>query len=52
MQCLKNIASMGITVVCVIHQPRVEVFEMIDNVLLLGVGGVTVYLKQSCFAIL
>lgn len=34
-----------------IHQPRVEVFEMIDNVLLLGVGGVSVYQGEASKAV-
>lgn len=34
-----------------IHQPRVEVFEMIDNVLLLGVGGVSVYQGEAAKAV-
>jgi hypothetical protein len=31
------------TVVCVIHQPRVEVYDMFDNVLFLAPGGRTVF---------
>ena len=37
--CLQEIASSGITVVTVIHQPRYEIFELMDNLLLLAPGG-------------
>eukprot|EP01028_Stygiella_incarcerata_P010968 TRINITY_DN598_c0_g2_i3.p1 TRINITY_DN598_c0_g2~~TRINITY_DN598_c0_g2_i3.p1 ORF type:complete len:820 (+),score=195.49 TRINITY_DN598_c0_g2_i3:24-2483(+) len=43
MASMKNIAACGLTVVAVVHQPRQEIFEMIDDILLLGRGGVTVY---------
>ena len=33
----------GVTVVSVIHQPRKFIFELIDNVFLLGMGGRIVY---------
>merc|ERR1712054_489790 len=33
----------GRTVIAVIHQPRVSIFSMFDSVLLLGLGGRTVY---------
>eukprot|EP00398_MALV-I-01_sp_L67-1_P001039 gene1039-593_t len=42
-QCLKRLTSLGITVICVIHQPRYSIFRAFDNVLLLGKGGQTVY---------
>ena len=42
-QCLKRLTSLGITVICVIHQPRYSVFRTFDNLLLLGKGGQTVY---------
>ena len=42
-QCLKRLTSLGITVICVIHQPRYSIFRSFDNVLLLGKGGQTVY---------
>jgi len=31
------------TVMCTIHQPRSEIFDLFDNVILLGKGGVTVF---------
>ena len=37
-QVLKNIASTGKTVVCTIHQPSSEVFEMFDRILLMADG--------------
>eukprot|EP01080_Neovahlkampfia_damariscottae_P000220 gene220-4466_t len=41
---LKKIAETGIPVVTVIHQPRYEIFSMIDDILLLGKGGRVVFL--------
>lgn len=35
---LKHISQLGVTTVAVIHQPRQQVFEATDNVLLLGEG--------------
>ncbi|KAF0708649.1 Aste57867_6273 [Aphanomyces stellatus] len=40
---IRKIASTGRTVVCTIHQPSTEVFEMFDNLLLLKRGGETVF---------
>ena len=40
---LKNIATLGVTVVAVIHQPRNEIFRSFDDLLLLAPGGKTVY---------
>jgi len=44
---LKNLAEMGMTVVMSIHQPRYTLFELFDEVLLLGLGGRTVFLGPS-----
>lgn len=44
---LKNLADMGMTVVMSIHQPRYSLFELFDEVLLLGLGGRTVFLGPS-----
>ena len=46
--CLKLAAREGMTVVAVIHQPRTSVFELFDDLILLGrtsakLGGRTVY---------
>lgn len=42
MGTLKALAALGMTVIVVIHQPRREIFEMIDNLILLGKGQ-TIY---------
>ncbi len=43
-QCLKRLVeSQGMTVCCVIHQPRKSIFEMFESLILLGVGGNLVY---------
>ena len=41
---LKAIADLGLTVVAVIHQPRYEIFESFDDLLLLAPGGLTVFM--------
>ena len=43
MQTLKEIASSGRTVICSIHQPRSDIFEMFDSILLLARGGKVAY---------
>ena len=43
LSALKRLAKRGTTVVTVIHQPRYSIFEMFDNVLLLGKGGQVAY---------
>jgi ABC-type multidrug transport system ATPase subunit len=50
MRALQKIAASGVTVVAVIHQPRVEIYELIDKLLLLGRGGKTVYLGPAADA--
>jgi ABC-type multidrug transport system ATPase subunit len=40
---LKEMTTLGMTVVTVIHQPRYSIFSSFDQVLLLGVGGRTVF---------
>eukprot|EP01028_Stygiella_incarcerata_P003362 TRINITY_DN16664_c0_g1_i1.p1 TRINITY_DN16664_c0_g1~~TRINITY_DN16664_c0_g1_i1.p1 ORF type:complete len:812 (-),score=177.77 TRINITY_DN16664_c0_g1_i1:105-2474(-) len=47
LQCLRTVASQGKNVIAVIHQPRLEIYDMFDDVLLIGVGGRTVFLG-SC----
>lgn len=44
MHALKTICSMGFTIVCVIHQPRHDIFELFDDILVLAQGGRTAYL--------
>ncbi|KAJ3413478.1 hypothetical protein HDV05_007923 [Chytridiales sp. JEL 0842] len=41
---LHGIAGLGLTIVSVIHQPRVEIFKCFDDVLILTPGGRTAYL--------
>jgi ABC-type multidrug transport system ATPase subunit len=38
MGLLRSISRLGVTTIAIIHQPRQEVFESIDNLLLLGNG--------------
>ncbi|KAL9655604.1 hypothetical protein ABK040_002268 [Willaertia magna] len=45
-EALQAIAKCGINVITVIHQPRFEIFNMFDTLLLLGKGGKTVYLGK------
>lgn len=41
---LKQVASLGLTIVAVIHQPRQEIFDSFDDLLLIAPGGLTAYL--------
>ncbi|KAJ3331205.1 hypothetical protein HDU76_003790 [Blyttiomyces sp. JEL0837] len=43
-EILKSISRLGLTIVSVIHQPRVEIFDRFDDVLLIAPGGKTAYL--------
>lgn len=40
MRTLKELSRLGITIVTIIHQPRQEIFESLDNLLLFGAGRV------------
>lgn len=40
MRTLKAIARLGISVITIIHQPRVEIFESLDDLILLGNGQI------------
>jgi len=42
-ETLHTIAVLGITVVAVIHQPRAEIFDSFDEVLMLAPGGITTF---------
>jgi ABC-type multidrug transport system ATPase subunit len=42
-QCLLKLKETGLTIVCVIHQPRYAVFKSFTHTLLLGAGGQQVY---------
>ena len=46
-ETLKGMTAAGMTLVMVIHQPRYEIFETIDDVLLLGQNGRPVYVGPS-----
>lgn len=43
LRALSRMAGSGMNIIAVIHQPRHSLYELFDSVLLLGVGGVTVY---------
>jgi len=42
-QLFQRVASNGVLVVCVIHQPRPEIFDMFDQLLVFGKGGILTY---------
>jgi len=44
---LKRMGSLGMSSIMVIHQPRYSLFTLIDDVLLLGKGGQTVFLGPA-----
>lgn len=44
MKALKECAQYGTAVIVVLHQPRFEIFQMFDDVMILGKGGRTIYL--------
>ena len=43
MSVLSDIAKTGRTIVAILHQPRYEIFEYCDNLILLAKGGRAVY---------
>jgi len=47
---LQKMTQLGMTIVMVIHQPRYQLFSLIDDVLLLGKGGRTVYMGPTSLA--
>mmetsp|Transcript_20661 Transcript_20661/g.57380 ORF Transcript_20661/g.57380 Transcript_20661/m.57380 type:complete len:556 (-) Transcript_20661:327-1994(-) len=46
-ETLSELAMKGVTVAAVIHQPKIEILQKFSNVLLLGVGGRTVYMGRT-----
>jgi hypothetical protein len=44
---LKSLSQYGITVICVLHQPRVEIFNCLDTLLLLVSGKQVYFGKRS-----
>ncbi len=39
-QTLKDLAKQGVTIIAVLHQPKYDIFQLFDNVLLLGMYGI------------
>ncbi|KAI9344655.1 P-loop containing nucleoside triphosphate hydrolase protein [Obelidium mucronatum] len=50
-EILRKIASLGLTVVSVIHQPRYEIFQQFNDLLMLVPGGKTAYIGPTCFVV-
>jgi len=50
-QNLKNLANLGVTVVMVIHQPRYDLFQLVDDVILLASGGRMAYCGPTATAV-
>eukprot|EP00929_Paragymnodinium_shiwhaense_P078958 TRINITY_DN4098_c0_g1_i1.p1 TRINITY_DN4098_c0_g1~~TRINITY_DN4098_c0_g1_i1.p1 ORF type:complete len:852 (-),score=160.01 TRINITY_DN4098_c0_g1_i1:615-3170(-) len=46
-KCLSALQKSGLTIVCVIHQPRYSVFNKFSHLLLLGAGGGQVYCGET-----
>ena len=42
-RCLAELRAAGLTIICVIHQPRYAVFREFSHLLLLGKGGRQIY---------
>ena len=40
---LHELTDLGVTVLTTLHQPRVEIMELLDHIILLGVDGMMVY---------
>lgn len=49
MNLLQHLSSVGITVICTIHQPRIEIFHLLNDIMLLN-NGETVYLGEAAKA--
>lgn len=47
MDVLKKLSQKGRTIILTIHQPAKEIYEMMDNALILGVGGRLIYYGQT-----
>lgn len=39
MRAVKNVVETGRTVVCTIHQPSIDIFEAVDDLVLMKAGG-------------
>ncbi|KAI8607512.1 P-loop containing nucleoside triphosphate hydrolase protein, partial [Chytriomyces sp. MP71] len=44
---LLSVSRLGLTIVSVIHQPRVEIFEIFDDILMIAPGGITAYIGPT-----
>jgi len=44
LKALKEFASRGVNVCTVLHQPKYEIYTLFDQILILGIGGKTVYM--------
>ena len=51
LQGLKRMASLGMNIITVIHQPRYSIFSLFDDVMLLCKGGMLAYLGPSQLAL-
>jgi ABC-type multidrug transport system ATPase subunit len=49
-EILKELSRLGITVVCIIHQPRLEIFQSLDRLLLLTAGR-EIYFAEAADAV-
>ncbi|KAJ3284820.1 hypothetical protein HDU79_007841 [Rhizoclosmatium sp. JEL0117] len=50
-EILRKIASLGLTIVAVIHQPRYEIFQQFNDILMLVPGGKTAYIGPTAFVV-
>jgi ABC transport system ATP-binding/permease protein len=51
MSILRQLASNGKTIIMTIHQPRLEAFEMLDNLILMSKGGKLAYYGPASNAV-
>jgi ABC-type multidrug transport system ATPase subunit len=51
MEALHRVSSLGLTVLTVVHAPRVEIFTKFDDLVLLGRGGRVLYAGAAAGAI-
>ncbi len=47
MDVLKKLSQKGRTIILTIHQPAKDIYEMMDNALILGVGGRLIYYGET-----
>ncbi|KAJ3284823.1 hypothetical protein HDU79_007844 [Rhizoclosmatium sp. JEL0117] len=50
-EILRKIASLGLTIVAVIHQPRYEIFQQFNDILMLVPGGKTAYIGPTAHVV-